>query len=163
MRASGGGLCDEVGQWASGPVGEKRDAMQTYRDLIVWRKAIDLVEEMYRATKTWPREEIYGLSSQVRRAIVSVPAKIAEGQGLGSSRDFLRFLAIANGSLIESETHLFIARRLGYLEEPDLLPLLQQTAEVSRLLQGLIRSLQAQIRNNWTTVPLNHSPTTECP
>ncbi len=119
--------------------------MQTYRDLIVWRKAIDLVEEVYKTTKGWRREEIYGLTSQVRRAVVSIPANIAEGQGRGSSRDFLRFLAIANGSLIESETHLFIARRLGYLEAEALLPLLQQTAEVNRLLQGLIRSLQAQI------------------
>jgi len=119
--------------------------MQTHRDLIVWRKAIDLVEETYRATRGWPREEIYGRTSQVRRAVVSIPANIAEGQGRGSPRDFLRFLAIANGSLIENETHLFIARRLGYLEEPPLLLFLQQTAEVSRLLQGRIRSLQAQI------------------
>lgn len=120
--------------------------MQTYRDLIVWRKALDLVEDVYKATKGWPREEIYGLTSQVRRAVVSVPANIAEGQGRGSVRDFLRFLAIANASLIESETHLFIARRLRDLEEETLLPLLQQTAEVSRLLQGLTRSLQIQIQ-----------------
>jgi four helix bundle protein len=119
--------------------------MQTYSDLIVWRKAIDPVEDVYKATQGWPREEMYGLTSQIRRAVVSIPANIAEGQGRGSARDFHRFLAIANGSLIESETHLHIAHRLGYLHEDVLGPLLQKTAEVSRLLQGLSRSLQAKM------------------
>ena len=121
--------------------------MQTYGDLIVWRKAIDLVEEVYTATREWPREELYGLTSQIRRAAVSVPANIAEGQGRGSTRDFHHFLAIANGSLIESETHLHIAHRLGYIQRDTLTALLERTAEVSRLLQGLARSLQAKMKS----------------
>lgn len=119
--------------------------VQSYRDLILWRKALDLVEAMYTATHDWPKDEAYGLTSQVRRAVVSIPANVAEGQGRDSKRDFLRFLAIANGSLLELETHLFIAHRLGYLVQEIRDQLLEQTAEISRVLQGLVRSLRASI------------------
>lgn len=119
--------------------------MQSYRDLILWRKAINLVEIVYKVTQAWPKDEAYGLTSQVRRAVVSIPANVAEGQGRNSPRDFLRFLAIANGSLVEFETHLFIAHRLSYIAQEARDHLLEQTAEISRLLQGLVRSLRASL------------------
>src|SRR5512135_2077752 len=94
---------------------EEKHKVKNYRDLIAWQKAMDLVEMVYRLTKDFPKDEIYTLTSQIRRAVVSVPANIAEGQGRASDGEFHRFLTIAHGSLRELETHLFIAQRLGYL------------------------------------------------
>ena len=91
-------------------------SVQHYRELIVWQKAIVLVEDVYRATNDFPKTEIYGLTSQIRRAAVSIPSNIAEGQGRNSTRDFLHFLSMAQGSLMELETQITIAERLGYLE-----------------------------------------------
>jgi len=116
--------------------------VQSYQDLIVWQRAIVLVESIYRATHSWPREESYGLTSQVRRAAVSVPANIAEGQGRTALKEFLHHLSIANGSLYELETHLLIARRLNYSDEALCKEVMSQAAEVGRLLHGLIKSLQ---------------------
>jgi four helix bundle protein len=89
--------------------------LRTYKELIVWQKAMDLVEEVYKATRSFPREEIYGLTSQLRRAAVSIPSNIAEGQGRSTTPDFLRDLSIPYGSLLEVETQILIAIRLGYL------------------------------------------------
>ena len=114
-----------------------------FRDLIAWQKAMDLVEGVYRATQGWPRDEAYGLTNQVRRAAVSVPANIAEGQGRGSSREFGQFLAIAKGSLGELETHLLIAHRLTCLDEQTAGALIAQVTEVGRLLHGLRQSLRS--------------------
>jgi four helix bundle protein len=116
---------------------------QNYRDLIVWQRAMDLVEAMYRLTQNFPREEIYGLTSQMRRAAVSVPANIAEGQGCGGKMEFSRFLWIAHGSLRELETHLFIALRLKLAAQDNINRLLEQASEVGRLLRGLINAKQA--------------------
>ena len=113
-----------------------------YRDLIAWQKAMDLVEQVYRATGAFPGEERYGLTSQMRRAAVSVPSNIAEGQGRASTADFLRFLTIARGSVKELETQVLIARRLDYLDEQNVSGLTRRTEEVSRLLSGLIASLK---------------------
>jgi four helix bundle protein len=88
--------------------------MRSYRDLVAWQKAMDLVQEVYAATREWPRREAFGLTSQVRRAAVSVPSNIAEGYGRQSSREFLNYLSIAYGSLMELETQLLIGFRLGY-------------------------------------------------
>ncbi len=103
---------------------------------------MDLVEAVCRATDSWPKKELYGLTSQVCRAAVSVPSNIAEGQGRHSTKEFLHHLSIANGSLHEVETQLLIAQRLGYLEESKGETLLRQSAEVGRLLHGLVRSLR---------------------
>ncbi len=92
-------------------------ALKSYKDLIVWQKAIDLVILVYRRTAAFPKEEVYGLRQQIRRAAVSVPSNIAEGQCRSSTRDFLNFLAIARGSLGEVETQLTIAERLEYLKK----------------------------------------------
>ncbi len=115
---------------------------RSYRDLLAWQKAMDLAEQVYSATRDWPKEELYGLTNQVRRAVVSVPANIAEGQGRTGSNELLHHLSIAHGSLYEVETHLMLAGRLGYLDDPGVETLLRHTEEVGRLLGGLIRSLR---------------------
>jgi len=111
-----------------------------YKDLVVWQKAMKLVSEVYRATAAFPREELYGLTSQIRRAAVSVPSNIAEGQGRLTRGEFRQFLGQAKGSLLELETQLVIAVDLGYLKAPE--PLLKRLAEVARLLNGLLASLK---------------------
>jgi four helix bundle protein len=103
---------------------------------------MDLVVEIYRLSKAFPRDEQFGLTNQVRRAAVSVPANIAEGYGRLRKGDFLRFLSISRGSLAEVEAHLQIAFRLDYLKRDDLKPVWSEIQEVGRLLNGLIRSLE---------------------
>jgi four helix bundle protein len=120
-------------------------SVRHYRELIVWQKAMDLVETVYRATDHFPKTEIYGLTSQIRRAAVSVPSNIAEGQARGTTRDFLHFLSVSQGSLMEVETQVTIAERLGYITTEQNTTLLEATAEVSRLLSGLRRSLNEKL------------------
>lgn len=120
-------------------------SVQSYRDLAAWQRSMTLVEGVYRATGTWPQTEMYGLTSQVRRAAVAIPANIAEGQGRTGTREFLHHLSIASGSLREVETHLLIGQRLGYLDQNLCDTLLRQTDEVSRILLGLIRSLRSKL------------------
>jgi four helix bundle protein len=116
-------------------------ATKIYRDLIVWQRAMDLVEEVYTATKEFPKEELYGLTSQLRRAVVSIPSNIAEGQGRNSPKEFVQFLAIAYGSLREAETQILIAERLRYLDSQHVINLMNLAGEVGRLLNGLSKSL----------------------
>lgn len=116
--------------------------VRSYRDLIAWQKGMDLVEGVYRATRDWPREELYGLTNQIRRAAVSVPANVAEGHARSGAKEYLPHLSIAYGSLREVETHLLIAERLRYVDAALSETLLGQTAEVARLLLGLMRSLR---------------------
>lgn len=116
-------------------------ASRNYRDLFAWQKAMDLVVKVYEIIKGFPKEEIYGLTSQLRRAVVSIPSNIAEGQGRHSAKEFPRFLSIAHGSLREVETQLLIACRLAYLAEEELKPLLELCGEAGRLTQGLSNSL----------------------
>ena len=116
-------------------------AGKSYRDLIVWQKAMDLATLIYTATRTWPKDEIYGLTSQIRRASVSIPANIAEGQGRTSAKEFMHHLSIARGSLLELETHALLAQRLGYLSGEVANDLLSRADEVSRLITVLSRSL----------------------
>lgn len=119
-------------------------AGKNYRDLIAWQKAMDLVEMAYKATGQFPKEEIYGLTNQLRRAVVSVPSNIAEGQGRNSANDFRRFLAISHGSLREAETQILIAERLHYLNEAQTERLMSLAGEVGRLIQGLSNSLEGR-------------------
>ncbi|MCP9494170.1 MAG: four helix bundle protein [Pyrinomonadaceae bacterium MAG19_C2-C3] len=120
--------------------------MRNYSDLIAWQKAMDLVEMIYKATRLFPKEELYGLTSQLRRAAVSVPSNIAEGQGRNSINDFRRFLAIAHGSLREAETQVRIAQRLDYLSEAQAEILMSLAGEVGRLINGLGNSLEEKSR-----------------
>jgi four helix bundle protein len=112
-----------------------------YKDLIVWQKAMDLVSAVYSLTRTMPEDERFGLTNQIRRAAVSVPSNIAEGQGRRSGAEFVRFLRIANGSRQELETQLLVAARLGYIDKKGCDGLLDQVAEVGRLLSGLEKSV----------------------
>ncbi len=114
------------------------------RDLIVWQKAMDLVERVYIETRRFPREELYGLTSQLRRAVVSIPSNIAEGQGRRTNTDFLQFLAIAKGSLQESETQILIAERLHYLQKNSVDRLISLCTEENRLLHGLMNAVAKQ-------------------
>lgn len=114
---------------------------KSYRDLVVWQKAVAVVTDVYRLTETFPSSELYGLTSQVRRAAVSVAANIAEGQGRNSTKDFLKFLSNARGSLYEVETHMVIARNLGYVAGGNAESICAKFDEVERLLAGLIRAL----------------------
>lgn len=114
----------------------------SYRDLIVWQKAMDLTVEIYRQTKAFPREELYGLTSQVRRAGVSVPSNIAEGQGRLTKGEFRQFLGQARGSLLEAETQLILAERLEYLAPSERERLEAQSQEVLRMLNALISKLE---------------------
>jgi four helix bundle protein len=115
--------------------------VQSFHDLTVWQKSIELVEAVYRATSNFPREEVYGLTAQIRRAAVSIPANIAEGQSRNSTPEFLRFLSIAMGSRSEVETHVIVARRLQFLDTTASDDLLNQLGEIGRMLRGLCRSL----------------------
>lgn len=112
-----------------------------YRDLIAWQKAMELVKGLYPLTKQFPDDERFGLTSQLRRAAVSVPSNIAEGQGRLTSGEFKQFLGHARGSLFETETQLILAADFGYLANTDADLLLNQSGEVSRILNGLIQSL----------------------
>jgi four helix bundle protein len=118
--------------------------IRDFKDLEVWQRAVDLVVESYRITKAFPSEERYGLSAQVRRAAVSVPSNIAEGRGRFGLRSFLYHLSISSGSLMELETQFVIAERLEYLMPTEARRLLEKTAEVRRLLAGMIRALRAK-------------------
>jgi len=117
-------------------------SVRNYQDLLVWQRAMDVVEIVYRATQQWPKEELYALTNQTRRAAVSVRANIAEGQGRTGAKEFAHHLSIANGSLYEMQTHMLIAQRLRFGRAEDYPELLAQTADVARLLRGLIKSLQ---------------------
>ena len=112
-----------------------------YRELVAWQRGMDFVEAIYRLTRRFPREEMYGLTNQLRRCAVSVPSNLAEGQGRGVGSDFARFLRIANGSRQEAETQILIAIRLGYITEPEAADALGLADEVGRLLAGLLRSV----------------------
>ncbi len=111
--------------------------MRGHRDLVAWQKAMELVKEIYRATRTFPKEELYGLTSQLRRAAISVPSNLAEGHGRASRKEFHLFIGHARGSLLEIETQLEIARDLGCLPEQDTANLLAKASEVARMVNGL--------------------------
>ncbi len=114
-----------------------------YKDLVAWQKAMDLVDEIYELTEAFPRRELYSLTDQIRRAAVSVPSNIAEGQAHFSTREFLHFLRHARGSLAELETQILIAQRRNYAETERIEIVLKRVEEVSRILNGLITALAA--------------------
>lgn len=116
---------------------------QGYRSLIVWQKAYLFTLEIYRITKKFPKEELYGLTSQLRRAASSVPVNIAEGYGRSSTKEYLQFLSIARGSIFEVETLLLIVRDLGYMDQQEFGKLEQNQKEIARMLHGLKKSLNS--------------------
>lgn len=110
----------------------------TYADLRVWQSAMELVYDVYEVTRAFPKDELYGLVSQIRRAAVSIPSNIAEGKGRNTRNDLNSFLARSRGSLHELETQLLIARHLQYINETDATRLLEHCKEIGRMLHGLI-------------------------
>jgi four helix bundle protein len=116
-----------------------------YRNLIAWQKAKSLALRIYACTREFPKDETYGLTSQMRRAAVSVPSNIAEGKGRHSHKDFIHFLYQARGSLLELETQLLIAHDLEYIEQPEFESLESETEELSRILNGLINRFQVEV------------------
>ena len=116
-------------------------AVTDYTQLETWQRAMDLAEAVYAATKAYPREETYGLTAQTRRSAVSVPSNIAEGQGRGNSKEFVRFLAVARGSLFELQTQIRLAERFQYLDSARSGALIDQSSTVGRLINGLIRAV----------------------
>ena len=129
--------------------------VRSYRDLLAWQKSMDLMLLVYRASDAFPKHEVYGLTQQLRRCVVSVPSNIAEGSSRRSTQEFLRFLNIACGSLAEVETQLTAARMLGYIDDSLESKLLEQAGEVSRILHGLYQSLQARL-TRLQTLDSNH-------
>jgi four helix bundle protein len=122
-------------------MGPGRARVSSYKDLVVWQKSVELVTEIYAATAKFPREEAFGLTSQLRRCAVSVPSNIAEGQGRATRGEFIQFLAHARGSLFELETQVHIAGKLGYLSGECHGRLGSRVEEVARILNGLLTSL----------------------
>ena len=116
--------------------------VQSYKDLIVWQKAMLIVKVVYKLTQGFPKEELYGLTNQIRRAAVSVPSNIAEGQARRGKAEFKNFLSIARGSLAEVETQLLIAQDLNYINHVQLQEVLSLHTEVGKMLNSLINKLQ---------------------
>ena len=122
-------------------------AAQSYRDLLVWQKSMDIVTETYRLTEAFPKSEIFGLASQLKRAIVSVPSNIAEGQGRNSSKEFVYHLSVAYASLMEAETQIQIAANLNYVDQKIADVYFRKTSEIGRMLNGLSRSISRPTDN----------------
>lgn len=128
-------------------------AVSSYEKLDVWQESINLVTEVYSAVKLLPKEELYALSDQIRRAAVSIPSNIAEGQQRQSTKDFLKFLWIAEGTLGELKTQVIICGRLGYLNAEKTKQLENKCDQVGRMISGLMRSIVAKQQQNTSNQP----------
>ncbi|CAN5869051.1 four helix bundle protein [soil metagenome] len=115
--------------------------IKSYRDLIVWQKAMVLVKDVYESSKTFPKDELFGLTQQLRRSIVSVPSNIAEGSGRGTTKDYIRFLQIARGSLFEAQTQIELSHDLLFLSDTKTKDILSSCNEIERMLNALITKL----------------------
>ncbi|MGD0414747.1 MAG: four helix bundle protein [Terriglobales bacterium] len=120
--------------------------VQSYRQLIAWQKAMDFVAEVYKVTRTFPKDEMYEMTSQLRRAAVSIPSNIAEGQGRQTTGEFRQFLGHARGSLLETETQILLCERLEYLDRKTMETLIGHAAESGRILNGWMNSLEKSHR-----------------
>ena len=120
----------------------QKSSIESYRDLAVWQRGIDLVEHVYALSEAFPSEEKYGLTAQLRRAVISISSNIAEGWGYSSRKQYIHFLEQARSSLLEVETQLIIAERLGYIESSVLSAVLEETTVESKMLLSLMRALQ---------------------
>jgi len=119
-----------------------KDKIKTYEDLLVWKKADALALIIFSLVKKFPREELFGLISQLKRSVLSIPANIAEGFARGTQKDFIRFLYIAWGSLVETEYYIKFSRKLAYIDDKQLKNCLSLTEEIGRMLNGLIKSIK---------------------
>ena len=119
--------------------------IKSYQDLIVWQKSVLLVTDIYTITKTFPQDERFGITSQLNRAAVSIPTNIAEGWGRETSKNYLQFLRISRGSIMEVQTLLIISKNLNYVSEEKFDVLRNKTEEVGKILQGLIKSINEKV------------------
>lgn len=119
-----------------------------YKELQVWQKAMDLVVEVYNIIKLLPKEEMYGISDQIRRSAVSIPSNIAEGQSRNSAKEFIQFLSIARGSLAELETQFLICVKVNMLSNDKIDNILISTKEIGKMIKGLMNKLEAQLTTN---------------
>jgi four helix bundle protein len=117
--------------------------IKCYRDLTVWQAGVDLVESVYHLVRKLPRSELFALSSQIKRAAISIPSNIAEGHARSSRKEFLHFLSISLGSLAELETQLFLAQRMRYITKDELASNLSKTEELGRMIRGLQKALKS--------------------
>jgi four helix bundle protein len=115
--------------------------VKSYRDLIAWQKSIELARKVYLFTKVFPKEEMYGLTSQARRAAVSVPANIAEGHARNHRKEYVQFLGIAKGSLAELQTYFVLSEKLKFVEPSQTDELVRDSEEIEKILAGLTNSL----------------------
>ena len=122
--------------------------MRPHEKLDVWKKSVEMVTDVYEVTKVFPPDERFGLTSQIRRAGVSIPANIAEGAGRQSDKEFCRFIAIAQGSASELETELLIAKNLGYISATEYERIYEEINTIARMLIGLSRTVRARIGNS---------------
>ena len=122
----------------------RENKVRTHRDLDVWRKSIDLVTLIYKYTADYPKDEMYGLTSQIRRCAVSIPSNIAEGSARTTKKDFSHFLAIALGSVAELETQLIISKNLNYLPETVLNELMPELISIRRMTLGFRKSINKE-------------------
>ncbi|HEY9865710.1 MAG TPA: four helix bundle protein [Candidatus Obscuribacterales bacterium] len=116
--------------------------VKDYKDLIIWQKGIDIAEKCYYLTKNYPKDEMYGMTQQIRRCAVSIPANIAEGYGRRYTREYVRFLTIAQGSVNELETHLILSVKVGLCNSDDLKDIITLLKEESRMIIALIKKLE---------------------
>jgi four helix bundle protein len=117
--------------------------MKSYKDLELWQVSMNFVTEIYKLTKGFPKEELYGLTSQIRRCVISIPSNIAEGASRKGTKEFIQFLWIANGSLSEFETQIEIAQKLGYLDSIEIV--IERVKHIRKMMHGLIHSLENKI------------------
>lgn len=122
--------------------------VRNYKELSVWQKAVGLAVEAYKLTRTFPNDEKFGMTSQLRRAATSISSNIAEGWGRGTTKEYIQFLLIARGSLMEMESQLVVGQKLGYLSEKGLHDFQTSIEEVGRMLNGLVRSLRSPQRTS---------------
>ena len=130
--------------------------VNSFQDLIVWQKAMALATDIYRVTHLLPKEELFGLTSQLRRAAVSIPSNIAEGQARNSPKEFLNFISIAKGSVAELITQLDLCTRLGYLTDPQHAPVATLADECARMLNALSSRIKTKLSPRAPAPPTNH-------
>ena len=119
--------------------------MENYKELIVWQKSVELVVDVYKKAKSFPKEEIYSLTDQIKRAATSIPANIAEGWGRGNPKEFIHFLKIARGSLMELENHLIVSQKLNYLTEENFNDLSKKIDEIGKMIYKFSKSVEKKI------------------
>jgi four helix bundle protein len=122
--------------------------MKSHRDLEVWKRSVDLVTTVYEVTKTFPKEERYGITNQIRRAAVSIPSNISEGAARRHNKEFVQFLYVSLGSISELETQIIISQNLKFLSSNDSIKIQNELTELRKMILGLIRHIRSRVKSN---------------